>query len=70
MAYLRAAVPARPRPPETLPSKEYEVVSDRCVWGKPGEVVQLALTEGQELSLLQAGTVKLADRPSSAETEG
>lgn len=70
MSHLRAAVPAQPKPPVTIPSKEYEVVSDRCVWGKPGEVVLLALTEGQELSLVQAGTIKLADRPSSAAKEG
>lgn len=47
--------------------RKYVVTSDRCVWGKPGEEVVLAFTEGQELSLLQSGAVKRAKtRPSAA----
>lgn len=71
MSYLRAAVPAKPRSPEPIPEKEYEVLSNRCVWGKPGEVITMAFTEGEELSLVQAGVLKLAaSRPSPAVKKG
>lgn len=69
MSYLHRAAPAAKRrdldPPE---DREYVVLSDRCVWGKPGDVVVLALTEGQQLSLIQAGTLKI--KPVNEEKPG
>lgn len=46
-----------PKKPE-LPEREYIVASARCVWGKVGEVIKLALTDMQELTHIQAGTLK------------
>ncbi|MGW0939110.1 hypothetical protein [Streptomyces sp. NPDC002666] len=57
---FRQAVPATPVEPEPIPFRLYEVVSPRCVWGAVGEVIELQLTDNQELSLLEAGTVKRA----------
>lgn len=51
--------------------REYVVVNLKCVWGKPGDTVTLHVTDAQELSLLQAGTVKLPEaRPSTAGKKG
>jgi hypothetical protein len=40
--------------------KDYVVLSPRCVYGSVGETVKLTMTEGQELSLLQSGAVRLS----------
>lgn len=55
-----AAIPQTPPPPEPIPERDYEVLTHNCAWGKQGDVIKLALTDGQELSLFQAGTVKRA----------
>jgi len=69
---MRQAIPAVPQPKPELPKRRYEVLSNRYVYGKKGEVIELALTDSQELSLIQAGTLKRADeRPlKSADKEG
>ena len=53
------AIPQDFKRPE-VPEHEYIVLSPRCVWGEVGEVIRLALTENQELSLVEAGTLKRA----------
>ena len=69
---MTRAVPVVPPPKPELPKRKYKVLTNRCVWGKKGEVIELALTDGQELSLIQAGTVERAEtRPlKSADKEG
>lgn len=68
----RAAIPSTPPPVPELPKRKYRVLSRRYVYGKKGEVIELALTDSQELSLIQAGTLERADeRPlKSADKEG
>ncbi|WP_406527383.1 hypothetical protein [Streptomyces sp. I8-5] len=66
----RQAVPVIPGEPEPIPFRLYEVVSPKCVWGAVGEVIELQLTDNQETSLLEAGTVKRATvRPAKAAPE-
>lgn len=48
----------------------YVIVSDRTVWGKPGDEVELEMTENQELSLLQSGAVTRKEEEAAAETVG
>jgi hypothetical protein len=60
-----------PKPePET---RSYRVLSRRCVWGRKGEIIELALGD-REQALLAAGTlarVEPEDRPlKSADKEG
>jgi hypothetical protein len=76
------AVPAAPRPdPEELPERSYEVLVKNYVGGKRGDIVKLRITDNQELSLLQARTLKRAaetpvtvpvslTRPDPANSEG
>lgn len=58
--------------PENEPTpREFEVLSSRCVYGEVGEIVTLVVTDGQELSLVQSGAVKRAEkRPTVAPKEG
>lgn len=57
----RKAVPAAPPPkPEGPPRKRYVVLSRKCVWGKKGETIELALSKSQEKSLIQAGVLEEA----------
>lgn len=64
---LPQAVPQTPAPPVPTPERDYEVLTRNCAWGKQGEVIKLTLTDNQELSLLQAGTVKRAAPPKPVE---
>lgn len=59
-------VPAPKKP--VLEEREYIVASIRCVWGKVGERIKLALTDMQELTHLQAGTLKKAEAAQSQKT--
>lgn len=63
----RAAIPQIPPPKPEPETRSYLVLSRRCVWGKKGEVIQLALGDGEE-SLLRAGVLErvpaeTVDRP-------
>jgi hypothetical protein len=54
---LRAAVPTTPPPKPEPETHKYLVLSRRCVWGKKGEVIELALGDGEE-ALLRAGVLE------------
>ncbi len=63
----RKAVPAAPPPkPEGPPRKRYVVLSRKCVWGKKGETIELALSKSQEKSLIQARVLEEAPAPKPA----
>lgn len=59
----KAAAPAdQPELAAAPVSKRYEVVGPHEVFGtEPGSVVELALTEGEERALVDAGHLSLAD---------
>lgn len=66
--------PRQTPPPKPEPeTRSYRVLSRRCVWGRKGEIVQLALGN-REQALLASGTlvrVEPEDRPlKSADKEG
>jgi hypothetical protein len=66
--------PRQTPPPKPEPeARSYRVLSRRCVWGRKGEIIELALGD-REQALLAAGTlerVETEDRPlKSAEQEG
>jgi hypothetical protein len=66
--------PRQTPPPKPEPeTRSYVVLSRRCVWGRKGETVQLALGN-REQALLDAGVLAHApdtDRPlKSADKEG
>lgn len=64
---MAAAIPQIRSAPAPLPGRSYVVLSPKCVWGSPGDVITLAITDNQEKSLLEAGTVKRAEvRPVEA----
>lgn len=46
-----------------IPERQYVVLSKNVVWGKVGELITLRLTDNQELSLLQSGSIKKAPGP-------
>lgn len=57
MSHLRQAVPQTPPPKPEPEVRKYLVLSRRCVWGKKGEVIELALGDTEE-SLLRAGVLE------------
>lgn len=73
MSQLRPAVPQTPPAKPAPETRSYRVLSRRCVWGKKGEIIELALGDGEE-ALLRAGVLERApdtDRPlKSADKEG
>lgn len=55
------AIPAAVKRVEDIVEREYEVLSKKFVHGKQGDKIKLALTDVQELSLLQGGIIKKAE---------
>jgi hypothetical protein len=73
MSQLRKAVPVTPAPKPEPEKRSYRVLSKRCVWGRKGEIIELALGN-REQALLDGGVLERAkptDRPlKSADKEG
>jgi hypothetical protein len=75
MTGLGKAPRQTPPPKPEAETRSYIVLSRRCVWGRKGETIELALGD-REQALLAAGTLALApepetDRPlKSADKEG
>lgn len=72
----RQAVPTTPPPKPEPEVRKYLVLSRRCVWGKKGEIIELAPGDAEE-SLLRAGVLERVEdkepevRPlKSADKEG
>ena len=70
---LPHAVPQTPPPKPEPETRSYRVLSRRCVWGRKGEIIELALGD-REQALLAAGTLERVQpeaRPlKSADKEG
>lgn len=57
------AIPQHNKAEQDQPTeREFVVLSRRCVYGAVGETVILKVTDGQELSLVQSGAVKRAEK--------
>lgn len=76
MTGLRKAPRQTPAPKPEPETRSYRVLSKRCIWGRKGEIIELALGQ-KERTLLMSGVlevvepVELEDRPlKSAEEEG
>lgn len=54
---MTAAIPQHPKSVE-VPERKFTVVSPKCVWGKPGDTVSLAVSDAQANALISAGTLK------------
>lgn len=69
----RAVQPKAPAPKPEPEKVRYRVLSKRCVWGRKGEIIELALGQ-KERTLLMSGVlerVETEDRPlKSADKEG
>lgn len=70
----RRAVPRSAPVPKSEPEKvRYRILSKRCIWGRKGEIVELALGH-RERTLVMSGVlerVETEDRPlKSADEEG
>ena len=65
---MTRAVRRTPQPKPEPETRSYRVLSNRCVWGKQGEVIQLALGAREE-ALLRAGTLERAEEDSDRKGE-
>ena len=60
---MTKAVPRTPPPPPEPETRRYVVLSRRCVWGRKGQTISLALGD-KEAALLAAGTLaRVEDEP-------
>lgn len=70
---MTKATPRTPAPKPEPETRSYRVLSKRCVWGRKGEIIELALGQ-RERTLLMSGVLERVEpeaRPlKSAEEEG
>lgn len=59
---MTRAIPQHNSDVEAATPREFEVLSKNFVHGSVGDIVTLKVTDGQELSLVQSGAVKRAEK--------